>query len=180
MALSRKGAAALTAALAVVASFALTGSAFGADQREVRMQDDCEPASFNAALGPGACVRAGQTTFDDLLAQFAAKHSVDKWRFTRTDFNIDLGGTIHVVNQGGEFHTFSPVDEFGNGCSPLDNGEEPAVDCAEFRAIAEATGVPAGGVLDVSAAKPGIQRFECLIHPWMRSTVEVRARGGRG
>jgi hypothetical protein len=182
VALSRKGASALTAAVAVVASFALTGSALGADQREVRMQDDCDPATFNAVLGADACVKAGSTTFDDLIAQFTAKQSVDKWRFTRPEFNIDAGGTIRVLNEGGEAHTFTPVSFFGNGCSPLDNGEPVAggIDCATFDPFHDASTVASDGTKLVDDLHPGIARFQCMIHPWMRSTVEVRAKGGRG
>ena len=36
-----------------------------------------------------------------------------------------------------------------------------------------ATTIHAGGTLTTAALAPGIQRFECLIHPWMRTTVEV-------
>ncbi len=117
MALSRRTVP-LTAALAVVGLLVLAGSAFGADQRVVKTQDDCDAATFNAVLGPGACVGSGKTTFQDLLAQFAAKGSVDKWQFSRPDFNIDAGGTITVVDEGGEAHTFTRVAFFGNGCSP--------------------------------------------------------------
>ena len=133
MALSRRTVP-LTAALAVVGLLVLAGSAFGADQRVVKTQDDCDAATFNAALGPGACVGSGKTTFQDLLAQFAATGSVDKWQFSRPDFNIDAGGTITVVDEGGEAHTFTRVAFFGNGCSPLDNGEPVAggIDCATF------------------------------------------------
>ena len=146
------------------------------------MRREGSPASFNAALGPGACVRAGQTTFADLLAQFGAKHSVDKWRFTRTDFNIDAGGTIRVVDEGGEPHTFTRVSFFGNGCSPLDNGEPVAggIDCTSFNPFADASTIHSGDTKVFGDLKPGIVRFQCMIHPWMRSTVEVRANGGRG
>jgi len=172
----------LTAALAVVGLLMLAGSAFGADQRVVKTQDDCDPATFNAALGDGACVRAGETTFQDLLAQFAATGSVDKWQFSRPDFNIDAGGTITVVDEGGEAHTFTRVAFFGNGCSPLDNGEPVAggIDCATFDPAASIV-LPGGPPLTVGDLAPGtVVRFQCMIHPWMRSTVDVRAKGNRG
>jgi hypothetical protein len=34
--------------------------------------------------------------------------------------------------------------------------------------------MPPGARLTVAGLHPGIHRFECLIHPWMRSVVEVR------
>ena len=160
----------LTAALAVVGLLVLAGSAFGADQRVVKLQDDCDPATFNAVLGPGACVGSGQTTFQDLLAQFAATGSVDKWQFSRPDFNIDAGGTITVVDEGGEAHTFTRVAFFGNGCSPLDNGEPVAggIDCATFNPAREHR-VP--GRAPAHRGRPGARddvQFQCMIHPWMR------------
>jgi plastocyanin len=182
LALSRRTAP-LTAALAVIGLLALAGSAFGADQRVVKTQDDCDPATFNAVLGPGACVGSGQTTFQDLLDQFAARGSVDKWQFSRPDFNIDAGGTITVVDEGGEPHTFTRVAFFGNGCSPLDNGKPVAggIDCATFDPFADTSTVfPGGPPLTVGDLEPGTVRFQCMIHPWMRATVDVRARGNRG
>jgi len=187
LALSRR-AASLTAALAVVGLLVLAGSAFGADQRVVKTQDDCDPATFNAALGAGACVGSGETTFQDLLDQFAATRSVDKWQFSRPDFNIDAGGTITVVDEGGEPHTFTRVAFFGNGCSPLDNGEPVAgdirtgesIDCKTFNPFADASTVfPGGPPLTVGDLAPGTARFQCMIHPWMRATVDVRANGSR-
>jgi len=179
----------LTAALAVVGLLVLAGSAFGADQRVVTLQDDCDPATFNKALGPGACVGSGETTFQELLDQFGKTGSVDKWQFSRPDFNIDAGGTIRAVDEGGEPHTFTRVAFFGNGCSPLNNGQPVAgdivtgesIDCATFNPFADASTVFPGGTLTVGGLAPGTARFQCMIHPWMRAVVDVRAtRGGRG
>jgi hypothetical protein len=142
----------------------------------VKVQDDCDPATSNAAIGEGTCVGDGRTLFADFLAEFQADLSVDRWAFSREEFGLDAGGTVEVRNEGGEFHTFTPVENFGNGCikPPLDNGEPDAVDCTKFAEFAEATGVPAGGTRVFSGFTPGTTvKFECLIHPWMRSTMEV-------
>jgi plastocyanin len=181
VALSRRTAGALTAATAVVASLVLAGSAFGADQRLVKGQDDCDPVTFNAAGIP--CIGDGRTTIQDLIAGAQAGVAVDKWQFSRPDFNIDAGGTITVVDEGGEPHTFTRVAFFGNGCSPLDNGKPVAggIDCATFDPFADTSTVfPGGPPLTVGGLEPGTVRFQCMIHPWMRATVDVRARGNRG
>src|SRR5260370_2201686 len=34
----------------------------------VRMEDQCNPATFNAAVGPGTCVGDGTVTFDHFIA----------------------------------------------------------------------------------------------------------------
>jgi hypothetical protein len=176
MALTRSGAAAVTVALAVVALLLLAGSAFGAsDHRVVKVQDDCDPATFNAAIGEGTCVGDGRTLFADFLAEFQAEGSVDGWAFSRDDFGLERGGTIEAVNEGGEFHTFTPVKNFGGGCIPeLDNGEEPVPECADFATLGITTGVPAGRTVEFSEFPAGSTvKFQCLIHPWMRSTMEV-------
>jgi plastocyanin len=169
---------ALTAALTAVACLLLAGSAFGADQRVVKLQDDCDPASFNAAVGPGTCEGDGRTLFADLIAGAQTVGTVDRWQFSRPEFNIDAGGTIHVVNEGGEAHTFTMVAAFGDGCIPALNLDgrvgTPAADCATIVPI------PRDGTADVPVGQAETVRFQCMIHPWMHSTVDVRETGDRG
>lgn len=153
------------------------------DTKRVRLIDDCDPATFNAALGPGACVGDGETTFDDLIAQlldngFEANESADDWEFKPGDFHIDQGDRIRAVNTGGEFHTFTEVAEFGGGCVPELNallGLTPVPECDDPDAI-PTTGVAPGETLHVHGLAPGTHKFECLLHPWMQSVVEVREK----
>ena len=187
MALPKRSATALAVALSVVASLALAGTAFGADLRVVKVQDDCDQATFDAAVGPGTCVGDGRTTFQDFLAEFQAQGSVDRWAFSRPDFHVDSDGVIELVSEGGEVHTFTEVQQFGNGCIPLfdDPAAQPAFDCSQFPdGIVGASGVFPGTTRTIEAADlgPGVHLFQCAIHPWMRSVVEVRdkERGGRG
>jgi hypothetical protein len=186
LALSKRGTAGLTAALTAAACLALTAPALGADHRVVKIHDDCDPATFNAAIGPGTCVGDGRTTFADFLAEFQAQGSVDRWAFSRPEFNIDAGGTIMVVNEGGETHTFTKVPAFGNGCvGPLNTPPTPLEDPPVNPAVPCDTIVPiaAGAQFVVADADltPGINLFQCMIHPWMHSTVEVRGdRRGHG
>lgn len=170
-------------AFAVVAWLVLAGSAFGADERVVKAEDDCDPATFNAAGVP--CIGDGETTIQDLVAAAQADNPPPEWRFTRTDFDIDAGGTITFVNEGGEAHTFTKVDAFGDGCIAVVNPggvtDNPAVpDCKTFNPATDPRVVPPGGTATIANLKPGTALFQCIIHPWMRSTVEVRAKDGRG
>jgi plastocyanin len=167
---------ALTAALTVAVGLLFAGSAFGADQRLVKVQDDCEPASF--AVAGVACVGDGRTTFDELFMQFAATGAAKGWQFSRPDFNIDAGGTITATDVGGEFHTFTEVPMFGNGCAaPLNTGTAPpVVDCS----VLATTGLNPGDSLTVTVSTPGRHLFQCMIHPWMQSVVDVRDKGNRG
>jgi hypothetical protein len=76
---------------------------------------------------------------------------------------------------GGETHTFTEVVNFGTGIVPLLNAALPA-GTPPAQPIGDPRFVPAGGSLDLGTLAPGTHRFECLIHPWMRVTVEQRRR----
>jgi hypothetical protein len=45
---------------------------------------------------------------------------------------------------------------------------------------AKALPILPGGTMDVPVGSAGTGLFQCMIHPWMRSTVDVRARGDGG
>ncbi len=163
-------------ALAVGAAMASPASA-ASDHRTVKVLDDCDPVTFNAVIGPGSCVGDGRTTVDEFGAEFGATNAVAKWAFKPEHFKIRAGGVVTAESRGGEFHTFTPVDEFGSGCVPdLALRGAPATPpevCGA--AFAGAYALPPGATLSVPVGDAGTQRFQCLIHPWMQATVEVRA-----
>jgi hypothetical protein len=144
--------------------------------KEVQVRDNCETVSFNAAIGEGTCVGTGNTTFDEFLTKL---NPVDfghgKWRFNPDDTDLKRNESLLAVNRGGEVHTFTEVAAYGPGCvallnEPLGLTGPPAADCGAL----PATAVAPGGSLPVAPLTPGTHRFECLIHPWMRTTVHVR------
>ena len=159
------------------------------DGLNIRMRDDCDPATFNAdppaGVGPGTCDEelGGGTTFADFLAEHAATGRVDKWRFNNDRAESDRNKPIVVTNRGGETHTFTRVAQFGGGFVPPLNalpggGTLPlAPECAVAPGIPQPPSagnlfVPAGG----AAAAPGLRRgerakFQCCIHPWMHSEI---------
>jgi plastocyanin len=145
--------------------------------RQVQALDDCDPTTFNAAIGPGTCVKDGGTTFSEFVAQLLAQGRAPAWRFAPAQLSLGAGGTLQARNRGGEVHTFTQVANFGGGCIQALNGLlglTPVPECAGFPGGAfAATAVPPGGTLTTSPLAPGIHRFECLIHPWMRTTVTV-------
>jgi plastocyanin len=165
--------------LGIVALLALvltTGSSAVSASRQVVMRDDCDPASFNAVLGPGGCVKDGSTTFSEFVNQLVTQGRAPAWRFAPDHLSLAAGGTLEASNKGGEDHTFTPVANFGGGCIGFLNGLlglTPVPECAGFPGGAfGATLVHAGGTRTVTLS-PGIHRFQCLIHPWMRTTVVV-------
>jgi plastocyanin len=164
----------LAALLVVVPA---VGSSAASATRQVQVLDDCEPASFNAAIGPGTCVKDGTTTFQEFIAQLLAQGRAPAWRFAPAQLSLDPGGTLAAQNRGGEDHTFTEVANFGGGCIQALNdllGLTPVPECAGFPGGAfAATEVEPGATVTTAPLPPGVHRYECLIHPWMRTTVTV-------
>ena len=161
----------LVPALFVLVVLALPASAVAKDTRTVFVMDRCEPDSFDAAVEPGTCVRNGGVTFD----KFARRLNPDDgghnaWRFGPPQFTLRAGQTIVATNTGGETHSFTEVVNFGTGVVPplnaaLPPGTPPAQPIGDPRFL------PAGASVQLDALPAGTHRFECLIHPWMRSVV---------
>lgn len=142
--------------------------------------DECDPATFNAALGSDFCknVSLGAfTTLADLFAKAAAGTPDPNWDFEPDTLKIEEGTTLSVVNQGGEPHTFTEVSKFGGGfITPLNAGEETAQECqGGFSNVAVAkTRMLQGSTVKVANLSKGEHLFQCCIHPWMRVKVEVK------
>ena len=165
---------------AVVALLFLTAGA-GAVQgdKKIRLLDDCDPTTFNAVLGDGACLGNGHTTFDAFIAELAATQDAHAWRNQPSAIHMNVGRPTFIENRGGEVHTFTPVANFGGGFVTELNGISgnpvPAPECLNFGTIVF---IPAGGTEDGPTAGSsdlpvGTNRFQCCIHPWMRTVIEV-------
>ena len=145
-----------------------------ADAR-VSVQDQCDPASFNAALGTGTCVKQGSTTLAQFNSELSAAHQVAVWRFVPNAFTIKVGQAIMATNDGGEKHTFTEVKAFGGGIVPALNtasgNTQEAPECAALSATAM---IAAGANFRTDpATATGTEFYQCCIHPWMRATVTV-------
>jgi plastocyanin len=143
--------------------------------------DECDPTTFNLALGPAFChnVTLGAfTTLKDLFAKAAAGAPDPNWDFEPDTVNIKKGTPLIVVDQGGEPHTFTEVAEFGGGFIPLLNapGDDTVRECeGGFSNVAVArTRILQGSQLQFTGLSKGEHRFQCCIHPWMRVKVEVK------
>src|ERR1700746_1669169 len=141
--------------------------------------DECDPATFNAALGPAFChnVTLGAfTTLSDLFAKAAAGTPDPNWDFEPDTLHIKKGTPLIVVDQGGEPHTFTEVKQFGGGFIPgLNSGEETVSECGGVfgNAAVGRTRILQGSQLQVNGLSKGEHLFQCCIHPWMRTKVEV-------
>jgi len=145
----------------------------------VQLQDDCDPATFNAALGAGACQRSAATgtTLSEFTAELTASGSVAAWRFVPPTLDLNEGARLAVVNTGGETHTYTEVEEFGGGVVPelnqLSGNPAAAPECLDAAEFDSST-VRAGQTVQHTFDERGLEKYQCCIHPWMRQTVTVR------
>ena len=152
-----------------------------ANTAQIIALDECDPATFNAALGPDFCknITLGAfTTLSNLFAKAVAGTPDPGWDFEPDTVKIKEGTTLSVVDQGGEPHTFTEVAHFGGGFIPGLNapGEDTVPECVGgFSNIAVArTRILQGSSVQISNLSKGEHYFQCCIHPWMREKVVVK------
>ncbi len=143
--------------------------------------DECDPTTFNQALGADFCknVSLGAfTTLNDLFTEAQSGHPDKKWDFEPDTLHIKQGTTISIVDQGGEPHTFTEVAQFGGGFIPQLNGpgETTIPECAGgFDKVKVArTRMLQGSTIQIPGLSKGEHVFQCCIHPWMRVKVIVK------
>jgi plastocyanin len=139
----------------------------------VSVQDDCDPASFNAALGAGACTRQGNTTLSQFNTELNATQQVAAWRFVPSNFTISVGQSIAAKNDGGEMHTFTEVAQYGGGIVPaLNNASGNTVEAPECANLTSADFIAPGATFTTDPeTSSGTELYQCCIHPWMRARV---------
>jgi hypothetical protein len=145
----------------------------------IRLDDQCDAASFDAMLGAGTCTNpAGGITFDRFIALLTQTGSVGSWRITPATLVVEGGASVPVANTGFEAHTYTEVDEFGGGIVPVLNDL-----MGETEVAPECMNLVAGDFLEpgeshdheFEAADAGAEeKYMCCIHPWMRQIVHVR------
>jgi plastocyanin len=170
--------AALTLAIGLATVLGST-TGFAAVIKTITIMDQCDPATFNAAVGDGTCVgNPGGVPFDMFISQLQHHQFAGAWHFAPDPLRLVDGELFKATNHGGEAHTFTEVDEFGGGFVPqlnaLAGGLTETPECA-----AVAAALPAGLVLPGQSTspedeEPGVHHYQCCIHPWMHTDVIVR------
>lgn len=141
--------------------------------RQVSMMDACSP-SFNDFIAPGTCSRPGGVFFLDFIAQLERNQFAGAWHNAPSQTDAWLGDSLVAVNKGGEVHTFTRVASFGGGSVPMLNALSHAglevQECMDEKTI-----VFPGGTDSETLDQAGELKFQCCIHPWMRTTVLVKS-----
>jgi hypothetical protein len=168
-----------TALGAVVVLGLTAGAGAVPGDKKIRLLDDCDPATFNAVLGDGACIGNGNTTFDEFIAELEETQDAHEWRNQPSAIKVNPGRPTIIENSGGEVHTFTPVAAFGGGfvgeLNGISGNPVPAPECLNFGALVF---IPAGATEEGPTAGSsdlpvGSHKFQCCIHPWMRTIIEV-------
>ena len=117
--------------------------------KTITMWDACDPDSFNAAVGPGACRPGshGRTLFGDFVAELQTDQIAGAWRFNPlvdasgnvfalAGLELEPGDHLSIINKGGETHTFTRVKKYGGGfidvLNALSGNPKPAPECAQI------------------------------------------------
>ena len=158
----------------------------------IRIQGPCDPASFNAAVGPGTCVGNGNTTFAHFIAELTQAQKVGSWHFDPSNGDLAPGTVLSLENRAGEVHTFTKVKEFGGGfiafLNPLSGTPVPAPECATATVgglipkpesptniFVEAETTEVGPTAGSSILPSGsTTKWQCCIHPWMRTELRTK------
>jgi plastocyanin len=152
------------------------GSAAGI--RTVSIMDQCDPATFDAAVGPGTCTgNSGGVPFDTFIAEVSKTQQAGPWHFAPGVVRIQDGEAVQARNDGGETHTFTEVKQFGGGLidvlNQLSGNPVPAPECNPDTND-EIQFVAPGQKTAPDFEEPGVHHYQCCIHPWMRTDIIVR------
>jgi hypothetical protein len=154
------------------------------DTDTIRIWDNCDPVTFNAALGAGVCLPGphGTEKFSLFVGEVSADRIAGAWRFGSTGYIIASGDSTALDNRGGETHTFTTVAKFGGGFVPFLNQlagtPVPAPECLQppsaSNIFVEAGTVEIGPVAGSTVLPAGTTKVQCCVHPWMRTVINVK------
>ena len=154
--------------------FWLLGTGLVSAQR-VTLRDDCDPHDPAWAPTGGCRLADGDVTVAEFNAELVsplanAVIGHQAWRNDPAYLDLEANETLRVQNKGGRTHTFTEVENFGGGRVPaLNFGLQPAPECAS------ATDLAPGATMKVRELGVGNHRFQCCIHPWMRTLLKGHA-----
>lgn len=171
---------ALVVGLSAALSFDAVAQVSSADNRIV-MMDNCLPGdpawnptggcTQRPSLGDVSNEEFGRLLLSPLISGLVGHPS---WRNEPSHITTtSRGGPVRVTNRGGRAHTLTRVAEFGGGSVPPFNvGMTRAPECPPTPDGVQDALAP-GESTTLTGLEPGLNKFQCCFHPWMRATVRV-------
>ncbi len=163
----------------VIGDFIAAANVNGNDNN-IAVMDDCLPGdpAWNPTGGCGLKPHQGDVSFAEFGALLRSPLTIPpnaflighpSWRNEPSHVTVKSGKTVHVRNRGGRGHTFTEVTDFGGGfINDLNIGLSPAPQCTQG-----AIPLAPGATVTLTSLAPGLHKFQCCIHPWMRATIRV-------
>jgi plastocyanin len=147
----------------------------------VVLRDDCDPTDPAWTPTGGCTLPEGGVSQAEFGAQRLSPLAPSvighlAWWFDPNYLKLRAGKNIQVRNEGGRVHTFTRVASFGGGRVPPLNASQPGVPPltpAPECLAPDVVDLPGGARDVVEGLAPGDHRFQCCIHPWMRTLVKV-------
>jgi len=147
----------------------------------IDVYDDCDPNDPGWIPTGGCTLQGGAVSVEEFdrflhspLSASVVGHPA--WRNQPSYLRVGSGQTVPVKNEGGRFHTFTRVAEFGGGrVPPLNQGLTMAPECALAPGAVDPNGLAPGATLNAAGLRQGRNRYQCCIHPWMRALIRVGA-----
>jgi len=136
----------------------------------VTLVDACDPKTFPDDLCKGV---GGGISFQHFIDELTNHQSVGAWHMAPGEFSIKVGDVLAAVNQGGEQHTFTEVDEFGGGINPLLNQLSGNTHVAPECNPNTIERLDPGERSEEVENDEGVEKYQCCIHPWMRTIVHI-------
>jgi plastocyanin len=171
-------------AVLLLASWAITdfGAAaqvMSADNNIVIM-DNCQPGdsgwnptggcAINPNRGDVPFAEFGQLLTSPLISSLVGHPS---WRNEPSHLATGGGRRVRAINRGGRAHTLTEVEDFGGGSVAAFNiSMTRAPECPPTPADVRDALAP-GQSMTLTDLDPGLHKFQCCFHPWMRATVRV-------
>ena len=176
----RKGA--MTVALVLLASWAITGPAaqvLGRDNN-IAMMDTCLPTdpgwnptggcALNPNQGDVSFAEFGQLLTSPLISALVGHPS---WRNEPSHLQTNNARRVRVTNRGGRAHTVTEVANFGGGSvAGFNISMTRAPECPANPGLITNAVAP-GQSITLTDVEPGLHKFQCCFHPWMRATIRV-------
>lgn len=159
-------------------------ASWATDRIKIRVLDQCDPTTFNKAIGPGTCVRNPKipfhtVTFQDFVGQLKRHHATLGWYNTPGNLEANPGDALDALDGGGEVHTFTRVAKYGGGIIPFLNNLSgtpiEAPECAALKPKSKEFLKPGDTDHELVPTAPGRYHYQCCIHPWMKTDVVVEA-----